>query len=426
LARQSETILLKELELERYYLQYWLDAKKDPRFRKNRYFFLQQLASAGGLSSNILLMSELGKNLGTPDNVSPGVLRTSNQIFIASNSTAASASTFELLSNAYTALKNKKQKRDPKTAANEFVRRVKEIDELLASRTMSLQNLPPSNIKAVLDEEGNLLKHLRDWCVSDLTDIYADVKSYQAGNSAFYALDATANWMLMASWIISLRAVDRSSLNGPGIIASLPGDVILAISAPLSSRIGTILSKHNKKKICRMLNEEPREMAAETDVSIKRIEQLTANMDERSLVLCDSLIDRLAITKTWSNRCVEFIQEREDDIRHLNKVAAQQNIAGPILGAMFTEQDAADTFAYYNYSARSSKTVNAVAFSGNIMAGTAAAAGIGLTGWNYISEIKHRRKLLRTNTDPEQLLKGRITTIDQLESNLFSKGKLSR
>lgn len=175
-----------------------------------------------------------------------------------------------------------------------------------------------------------------------------------------------------------------------------------------------------------MLNEEPREMAAETDVSIKRIEQLTANMDERSLVLCDSLIDRLAITKTWSNRCVEFIQEREDDIRHLNKVAAQQNIAGPILGAMFTEQDAADTFAYYNYSARSSKTVNAVAFSGNIMAGTAAAAGIGLTGWNYISEIKHRRKLLRTNTDPEQLLKGRITTIDQLESNLFSKGKLSR
>ncbi len=403
-----------------------MDAKKEPRFRRNRYFFLQQLASAGGLSSNILLINELGKNLGTPDRVSPGLLRTSNQIFIASNSAAATASTFELLSNAYTALKNKKQKRDPKTAANEFLRRVKEIDALLIQRQLYLHNIPDSRIKAVLVEEGNLLEHLRDWCVCDLTDIYADVKSYQAGNSAFFALDATANWMLAASWIVALRSVDRSSLNGVGIISSLPGDVVLAISAPLSSRIGNYLSKHNKKKICRMLNEEPKEMASETDISIKKIEQLTQGMDEHSRILSDSLFDRLAISKTWSNRCVEFIQDREDDFRHLNKVAAQQNIAGPILGAMFAEQDIADTFAYYNYTPRSDRTVNAVAFSGNIMAGTAAAASIGLTAWNYIGEIKHRRKLLRTNTDPEQLLKGRLLAIDQLESNLKNKGKLSR
>ncbi len=425
IARQSEDILLKELELERYYIQYWIDAKKEPRFRRTRYFLAQQGAAAGALSQNIMLVSELGRNLGTPDRVSNRILKASNEVAIVSSAVGAGASTFELLSNGWTALQNKRKKRDPKTAANEFIVRVKEIDSLLQERSNTLSSCPESRIKQALLEEGALLKHLRDWCVSDLTDIWADVKSYQAGNSAFFAMDACANWIIMASWILSLRSVDRSNLIGPSIIMSIPADVILTVSAPLSSKIGTYLYNKNKKKLCQMLNAAPHEMSNETEVSIKRLELLTQGMDDSSRILTDTLAERLAVSKTWSNRCIQFIQDREEDIRHLNKVAAQQNIAGPLIGACFIEQDVADCFAYYNYTPRSDRTVNAVAFAGNIVAGAGSATSIGLTAWNYISEIKHRRKLKMTNTDPEQLLQGRLTTIDQLESTLF-KGRVTK
>lgn len=425
LSRQSENILLKELELERYYIQYWIDAKKEPRFRRPRYFLAQQAAASGALAQNIMLISELGRNLGTPDRVSPGILKASNEVALVSSAIGASASTFELMSNGWTAIQNKMKKRDPKTAANEFIKRVKEIDSLLLERSSTLNQCPSSKIKEALVEEGNLLKHLRDWCVSDLTDIWADVKSYQAGNSAFFAMDAAANWIIMASWILALRSVDRTNLTGPSIILGLPGDVILTVSAPLSSRIGTYLYNHNKKKLCRMLNEEPHEMSNETEVCLQRLQALTAGLDDSSRIMTDTLAERMAVSKTWSGRCIQFIQDREEDIRHLNKVAAQQNIAGPLIGASFIAQDSADCFAYYNYQARSEQTINAVAFSGNIVAGVGSATSIGLTAWNYISEIKHRRKLKMTHTDPEELLQGRLTTIDQLESTLC-KGKTAK
>lgn len=421
LSRQSENILLKELDLERYYIQYWIDAKKDPKFRRIRYFLAQQAAAGCSLGQNITLASEYGRHLSYPERNNDGTLKRAYSLAIVSGSTAATASSFELLSNAYTALQNKRKKRDPKTAANEFVRRVKEIDGLLLERNRTLAACPSGRLKDALAEEGNLLKHLRDWCVSDLIDIWSDVKSYQAGNSVFYALDATANWIIATSFMLTIKSVDRSSYSGPGTFLSIPADVILMVSAPLSTKVSTILSNRAKKKMGRMLNEEPHEMSNETDESLKRLDVLTKGLDDSSRIMTDTLAERIAVSRTWSNRCVDFIQDREEDLRHLEKVASQQNIAGPIIGACFLEQDVADTFAYYNYSTRSKQTINAVAFSGTLFALTGTTANLGLTTWNYISEIKHRRKLKRNHQDPEELLKGRLATIDQLESSLSAK-----
>lgn len=418
LARLSEEILLKELDLERYYLAYWVDAKKEPRWRRLRYFLAQQGTASGFLAQNIITLSQTGKNLNHPDEISQDASNIANNVGIVAGAIGWGSSSVELASNTYTAVKNKLHRRDPATAVDECMLRVKEIDRLLTERQQLMTNCKEGRIREVLAEEGRVLKYLRDWCIADFAEIYSDVKSYQSGNSVFFLLDAAANALICVTFIMSRAAVRHPSLEGASLIASIPADSITMVNAPFSSKVADFLSKHHAKKFYRQLNEKPYDVTPAAEQSLARLEELTKSMDPSTIAHVNSLPIRLAISKTWSSRCVKFVADREADIRHTSKIAAQQNIAGPILGGAFLEQDTADTVAFYKYSKRNEKKANAINFSGSIVSGTSSLLSISLSNWYYIDEIRHKRRLRKLHQEPGELLADRLAAVDRLEKSL--------
>lgn len=100
-------ILLKEIDLERYYNKYRLFSSKDPKYRYRRYFLLQQTAAGLTLGSYIASCADLGKNLTTPDRISVPLAERTTKIGFLGVIFQGGSSAIELASNVSTAVKHK-------------------------------------------------------------------------------------------------------------------------------------------------------------------------------------------------------------------------------------------------------------------------------------------------------------------------------
>ncbi len=196
----TNLILRKEIDLERYYLQYRVYGTKEPKTRRIRYFGLQVAGAATGLASQIgfdKLFYRQRRNLELgQDTLGKNALK----VGIVATALDGGSSLIELSSNTCLAIKNIREKKSPGAAVKEVIGRVKEIDALAAQRKELIDKFPDSDLSRVYKAEGRVLKCFRDWCLSEFADVYSDVKALQSSYNIYYVLDIISDISCVSSY----------------------------------------------------------------------------------------------------------------------------------------------------------------------------------------------------------------------------------
>lgn len=439
----SHSILLKEIAFERYYTSYRAFASLDPRFRHLRYFLLQEAAAALSVANNVLALSQLEKHIKNPEAVHQQVIKRSVKIGLIGVIFEGGSSAFELGSNVLIALKNKRRKVDPESTIAGGIVKLKEIDNLIEKRSVMLckfreENLldgaktgtagdaatglvAPSNSVlsrlAIFEKEGLVIKSFRDWCVYEFADVFADAHSYQASNSAYFAMDAAASAVYAASYLLSLRSFKRENLFGPSAIVGVVGDTFGIASAPGSSLAYSLLYKHWHRQFYKRMGAGSSGAESLAKKKLKELESVLAQSGPEVLAECGASVSRAQVFRIWSDRYDEFVQKRTISLRRLSRVALQSNITGPAISAGFLAQDVMGLVGAYSLK-HNPQSANALSFASYVPVVVAAGTSLGFTtGW-YVGDHLHERHLKKHQALPAELIDQRLRTLDELEVRL--------
>lgn len=410
-------ILLKEIDLERYYNKYRLISSSDPKFRYHRYFLLQQAAAGLTLGSYIGSCTDLGRNLTTPDRISRRTAENTTKVGFIGVVFQGGSSAIELASNISTTIKHKVKKVDPKSTAKNIQTRLNEIDSLMAQRSSLVEQIENKEGADILRAEGRVLKYFRDWCLNEFADIYADAKSYQASNSVYYVLDIASATLYGASYLISLRALDKPHLFNPSAKVGIVGDGFGIASAPVASWTYSYLFKYHRKKLGKNMNEnfyDPEETAKAEILALK-------SRVERSQALSQSLLDnihaRLSLIDFWSCEYDDFIAKTTLEDRRFQKVALQSNISGPIISTAFLAQDIMSLVAANSLKNKPMKATT-LGFISTIPPLVASGASLLLTTYWAVDEGIHQHILKKKGHLPDQLVARRFATLGEVETKI--------
>lgn len=407
--RTTVEILRKEIDLERTYLKWRLFASKDPKWRRGRYFALQEGGTACAMAASFFSVAEQGKHLQSPEKIRARPLKTGYTAGLVGCILGGGGSVIELGSNLNTTLKNIRQSKSPECQRRDVVARVKAIDARLKEHAMLTAQLPADSEQArAANAEARVLKLFRDWCLFEFSDVYADARSYQASNNVYYVMDIAGQSTAAVTYGMSTASLKRPTISGSISTIGIVSDCFFILSSPISSVAYNVLYKHWHKKLAKQFNEDlPDPENAAKDAMTLFAGSATTDGSKR----------RLEIYRTWSERYDDYIQESEERLRHLSKVAQQNNISGPLLSANYLAGDILGSAAYYRYRDKP-RTSNAMTFAGGVASGAASAAFTALSAQWLIKEKLFERKLKKENKMPEQLIAQRLKTLDDLEGML--------
>ncbi len=403
------TVIDELAEFEYYSLRYRLQAMKEPKGRRLRFFTFQQAQASTLLGSGLITTAEYSRKSGPRDYQ----LRNAFAAGLVGCVLGAVGSGIELAVNAKQCLDHKRKKIDPDTARNWIVAKVRSIDKHLKQRADLVNALPDSTDKQICEVEGSLLKHLRDLGVYEFADWYADARSYQASNSVFYALNILSNTVSAVSYHYAHKAVDHDFANSAESVTALAADAVAVPSAPISALTEKWLYKRWYRKFSEKLNEKIVDVEPLIKKDMSDLSALVAQADEASLAASGNIKLRMKAYGFWSDKFDKFLGQKSRHLRHLKEVAAESVIAGPLIATTSLAEDVLGAVGYYKFKNKES-TDNALQKAGSISLVTGAGASIAYTSASLWRDIKYEKKLRKEFGLPEQQLQKRLETLDQL------------
>lgn len=416
----TNKLLLEEIDMERYYLQYRIYGNAEPKTRRLRYFMFQQAAGCAFLSSNIVNMYETAKHFRTPEEVSSKVFTRSNRTGLTACTLGVGSSSLELCSNGWIAAKNIIKKHDPATARRVVKKKLEEIDALAAKRDSLVENNKDHPAYQAFVTEGKLLKSFRDWCVYEFTDVYADIRSNQPSTNVFYMMDIGAYSMSMASYILALQTTRKPDLVYPSLHTGMVSNGLFTLEAPLTTLANAKLYKYHFNRLSKDLKETPIDTEEDAKKLMLKLESQAAHLDEETLEHLGAIASRLSIYSYWSTRYDKFIDRRLVEIRRQSRIALQGNVSGPLIGATSLAQDTFNAIALYKCK-NNPYAANALAFAGAAATTCSSAASVGLSGWWFVDQLRHDKQYEKARLLPEMLLEDRLKTLLVLEEMLDEK-----
>lgn len=410
-------ILRKEIDLERYYLQYRVHGTKEPKYRRARYFALQVSAGLTGLASNLVALSLTGGHIKNPESISLSTSRQGFKLGLIGTVIDGGSSALELGSNTFTAIKNIKQGKSPAAAVRNVEGRLKEIDKLLAERDKLLREHPELNSNHIFESEGRVLKSFRDWCLSEFADVYADVKSSQASANVYYILDIASDCAYLASLLLSMRSLKKPELSDHAVNTAIVGDSIGIVSAPASAKSYNMFYRYHKKKLAKRLQEDLDVAEEETKQAMADLNKELASKDIHIIESAGRVQNRIEVYLLWSARYDKYIDKGLEDQRHQSKVALQGVISGPAIYGMYLNEDILAKIALKKFADRP-KAQNNLYMAGSIGTTVGTAASLALTNYWLFDQLRYQRKMRKKGMLPEQLLAERLKTLDELDERL--------
>lgn len=412
----THDLVKKEVDLERFYLKYKLVGNKDPRWRRARYFLLQQGATGAAVAATGLPIIETGKNLKHPTDVRPELFRASNRIGVAGTSVGAGSDLIELSSNTFTAVKNKLQHKDPGSVKKEMIRRVKEIDALSAERAAMVAQMEDPLVKEICESEGRLLKLFRDWCIFEFADVYADVKAYQASNNVYYFWDLTGNVLSCSAYLMSQSALTKPQVGKTVACTSVVSDCFFITSAPVSTVAYKMLYNRAYKGLGKEMKLKLYDPEPDAKLEMVKLEKLLANAPVERIGPFGSHA-RLELLELWSARYDEYVRKNEEELRHLSKVSQQNLWQGPTISSAYLAADTMGTVAVFRLEDHP-RGQNSLFFAGSVSSTAASATFFMLSNQWLISEKRFEKRLRKEGKLPEQLIDQRLAQLDDMDKKL--------
>jgi hypothetical protein len=275
----ANDILRKEIDLERYYLQYRVEGTKEPKYRRARYFAFQVSSAMASMASNITNVALSGSHTKVPERISVRGTRDGLEAGLVGILLDGGSSAVELCSNGYTAIKHIRNGTSPGAAVKNVVARIKEIDAMMAERDALMKKNPDLLSISVCQAEGRVLKSFRDWCLSEFADVYADVKSTQASFNVYYILDIAADSAYTASQLLAIKSLTRPELGNASANTGMVGDTLGIISAPASAKSYNMFYRHWRKRLSATLKEDLSSAEKETKAAMDELNSELASRD---------------------------------------------------------------------------------------------------------------------------------------------------
>ena len=417
----TNQLLLKEIDFERYYIQYRIDGSKEPKYRRLRFFLLQQAAGSGALASNIINTVECGSHLGTPEQTSSAVFKASGRLGLTTTILGGTASGIELGANGLIALKNKWNHEDAASARQNAIDRLHEIDSLADRRDALIRRFHDGEAHEIFVQEGKLLRTFRQWCIYEFSDVYSDTKSYQASANVFYVADIAAYSTAYVSYLQALRAFTNTRRSAAAVHNGVVCDSLFTVEAPATAVAYKQFYNDAWKRISADLKCTPKDVEADAKQQMVQLEHLAAMADESTIGQVGHIASRLAVYSFWSTRYDKYIDKRMADMRRVSKIALQSTVSGPLLGATGLAQDIFNEFGVYRYR-NSPFRANSLAFAGAATSTLGGLASVTLTGWWFADELRYQRDAARKNVLPRQLMQDRLRTLETL-TDMLGKAK---
>jgi len=416
----TDSLVKKQIDLERYYLGYRMAAIRDPKYSRLRYFLLQQASAGIYIGSNTAQLIDTAKFLNDPAKISIPSLRKAYAAGLIAGVFGGGSSGIELGANALMAYDNCSHNRSPGYARRFVAASLKDIDQLAAQREELLKTLPKGPLFELCMTEGMLLKYYRDWCLYEFADIYAQAKSERASSNLYYAIDLAAETLTAVSYDLSIKGLKNNEKFGPSIIAGMVADCILIPAAPLSSWSESALYKYWFGRLRSQYKDRLDDPKANADAWLVKLQNVERTADANTLALSGSFQNRAKAYKTWDDHYQSYLDRETHRLQHLDKVGLQQTFLGPIISATDLSQDISNTIAFYRDS-QHLRIENKLTFEGTVAGLSASALNFTATNYYFLDQLKFESHLKKIHAMPDQLIRGRIHTLDIIEQLLDHK-----
>jgi hypothetical protein len=423
LADISKQILLKSIELNRFSLQYRLEADKQPKTRIWRYPLSQEVAPSGYITADVIGISQYGSHWSNPEAVSEPSLRSGYITSLIGSSVSGAGSGLEFTATVLRAIENKKKGYDPIGSERRFLTGLKELDVLIDKRDSIASSYSDGDTRQMLFLEGSIIRRLRNYQVAEFLTFHQDMTGYLAYEGAYYLFDVATRALGVSSSICSIRGTYDTRYLGPAsILFTLQGAGVM-ISPLAATFVGYLTKRHNRHRLLRKLNEQICINSTALEDDLQKLQALRKEASPQTMTSVGKLSKRLFLYTIEGYLFQTALDQETKQVRIRNKVAIQSNIFGPLIGSTSIAQGILKMIAYYDYR-RPPTTFHKLcvaghlSYAGSLIGLPGASASLGITGFMLGNSLLHNHKLAKEGHLPKQLLEKRLAYLDELETEV--------
>jgi hypothetical protein len=415
----TKRIELAGIELERFSLNYRTASVHEPRFRRLRFFLMQEAGASGILVFEIVGDKEFAIGRNHPLKVSQRALHGALATAFTTSIIAGSGSCLELASNALLSTKNKKQGFDPHSANSYVFSHLAQVDALLREReALVLAHKDRADYPRAL-AEGKVLRDLRNTFVDEYAHFHSDARGYATFTNLFYGLNAITYSIGATAVGVAYRAVKTPKLNGPANILFVVDGALFMASPLLSTVLGTLVRKRSYRALLAQAKQDEGYDPAKLGADRKHLEELASNA-KGTLMPSQPALVRTAIYGESEDRFRKQIDNETAITRHLEKVAVEGTVMGPVIGGALLTQGILGTTGYYKYTFRPRPQINRY-FYGSVVGTVGGGLAVAGTGAWFIASTLYQERLRKEHRLPSQLINDRLAYIDELEKTITAE-----
>jgi hypothetical protein len=409
--RLTLKILLLGMDFEQYSLNYRMEALRDQKFKRTRYFLGQETAAAGSMTAAIIGIDQTYKVLHRPEKVSIRALQNLQTIGEVTSIIGAASSGVELAANSWHALRDKRKHQDSKSATRYLTDEIKQIDNLLKERETLLQSstdLSANSARAAqYAAETKLLNIMRDVLVTEHKNFEATKVGFRTQENVFYALNIGSSINSALQYRYGYKSVRTPKFGGTSAVFSTvsAGQVMLnPVVAAAASRYAKRRSKKVMDREFGIVHRPP--SVDELKASVVELQNCAASTrdDSSCQATASAILDAYGVVNEIFPK--ELLSEMAL-LHQLEQVAVQNVIMSQPIGGCAVASGVHSLLAYYKYAdqpRRAGYQNHASSITGLCGAGLAT----GLTGVGYVVDLWYTHVLRSKGQLPEQLMQQRV------------------
>lgn len=440
--RLNREILLKEIELERYAIEFRKKNNVQGRWRGWRYFLTQEANAAATGAGLISQIAERQRIINVPNEM---VLGSNGQVTYKSRATnraklesglypqligqiiGATGSGVELGINMYHGYQARKAGFSPKEGKAKALAFKSEIEALFRERRLAVESAGYSREdRAIADAEEVVLRDLTEMGLDEYVNFHVGARRFRSFQDTLYVMDVAKNTLGAVGNLVNIAGFheNKPHYSGPGgLLTALSG--LFIIATPLVSRAtGRIVGNMHKRSL-KSISEglEKRDVAKLEHDRQHLVKLLESRPGFTGPESCSA--QTLAILSSYE-RQAELKRHQFDlatrEIRSGTRAATENVLVGTMVGGTKITLGVGVAIAGFRY-ARNNHRGNSVAQPGTI----AYAAGSFLTveenlRLRILDEIQ-RAKLSKARQLPMQVLGDRLKALDDMETSLKTCSK---
>lgn len=420
-------ILLKQIELERYSINYNMQAGKQGRWKGWRYGFFSEVNSSLGLAGGITSIVNRGNALHVPSRVRLRTQEGANVVPMIGNIIGASAAGMEFGINQWHEIDAKRKGYSPKQARNKVAAMKNEINKMLDERD-ALVRVEASDSsyaeRLLIDQaEGEVLRDMRDQRLQQFERFHVAKRKLIAFQQMQYLFDIAKNVTNAIGYdqaYLSLHKHHRIYNGYAGVMFAVSGG--LTMVGPVASRAyARFVSEHHRRKVRNIATRTAEDATlSKLKADHARLEVVTRNAKPEKV---QTVLNHSAVYSTGVKGFDDEISRSEEASQRAKLVAAQNIGAGAFIGG--SKVASGILFIVPGFDSRyNGKGYRADRATNNCLF-TSAVVGLPATVFSMADTLRinirgeiDRQRQLKNGVHPSQLAKTRLKELDELEKTV--------